>query len=233
MAILRDAAGQAAAAGSRARRSGSHQHQGVGEGTAGVAAGALPAFCRSRGVAAGAYREALRQFSAILRGAIGNRRSSRSCRASAQAALDVRACAGNGDATALDVRLAIRAAVHDDDLGTGLEKACRWVVEAAVDVVRRNVGVVRAALQYESTYPERWGTIRATGDAMVDWPRHYCWRGWAGAGARRRRGVLASRFRSRSARCSMRFCTSRNSSRSTNRKCSTASHWRSFHPAAA
>jgi hypothetical protein len=35
-------------------------------------------------------------------------------------------------------------------------------------VVRRNVGVVRAALQYESTYPERWGTIRATGDAMVD-----------------------------------------------------------------
>jgi AcrR family transcriptional regulator len=64
---------------------------------------------------------------------------------------------------------AIRAAVDDEDnLGTGLEKACRRVVEVAVDVVRRNVGVVRAALQYESTYPERWGTIRATGDAMVE-----------------------------------------------------------------
>jgi AcrR family transcriptional regulator len=64
---------------------------------------------------------------------------------------------------------AIRAAVDDeDDLGTSLEDACRTVVEVAVDVVRRNVGVVRAALQYESTYPERWGTIRATGDAMVE-----------------------------------------------------------------
>jgi AcrR family transcriptional regulator len=63
---------------------------------------------------------------------------------------------------------AIRAAVDDEDnLGGGLEKACRRVVEVAVNVVRRNVGVVRAALQYESTYPERWGTIRATGDAMV------------------------------------------------------------------
>jgi len=64
---------------------------------------------------------------------------------------------------------AIRAAVDDeDDLGTSLEEACRTVVEVAVDVVRRNVGVVRAALQYESTYPERWGTVRATGDAMVE-----------------------------------------------------------------
>jgi len=49
-----------------------------------------------------------------------------------------------------------------------LEEACRRVVEVAVDVVRHNVGVVRAASQYESIYPERWGTIRATGGAMVD-----------------------------------------------------------------
>ena len=64
---------------------------------------------------------------------------------------------------------AVRAAVADyDNLGAGLEEACRGVVEVAVDVVRRNVGVVRAASQYESTYPERWGTIRATGGAMVD-----------------------------------------------------------------
>ena len=64
---------------------------------------------------------------------------------------------------------AVRAAVADEDnLGTGLEEACRRVVEVAVDVVRRNVGVVRAASQYESIYPERWGTIRATGGAMVD-----------------------------------------------------------------
>jgi AcrR family transcriptional regulator len=64
---------------------------------------------------------------------------------------------------------AVRAAVADEDnLGTGLEQACRRVVEVAVDVVRRNVGVVRAASQYESVYPERWGTIRATGSAMVD-----------------------------------------------------------------
>ena len=64
---------------------------------------------------------------------------------------------------------AVRAAVADEDNpGTGLEEACRRVVEIAVDVVRRNVGVVRAASQYESIYPERWGTIRTTGSAMVD-----------------------------------------------------------------
>ena len=64
---------------------------------------------------------------------------------------------------------AVRAAVADaDNLGTGLEQACRRVVEVAVDVVRRNVGVVRAASQYESIYPERWGTIRATGGAMIE-----------------------------------------------------------------
>ena len=63
---------------------------------------------------------------------------------------------------------AVHAAVADEEnLGTGLEQACRRVVEVAVDVVRRNVGVVRAASQYESVYPERWGTIRATGSAMV------------------------------------------------------------------
>ena len=64
---------------------------------------------------------------------------------------------------------AVRAAVTDaDDLGTGLQAACQRVVEVAVDVVRQNVGVVRAASQYESVYPERWGTVRATGTAMVD-----------------------------------------------------------------
>jgi AcrR family transcriptional regulator len=64
---------------------------------------------------------------------------------------------------------AVRAAVADEDnLGSGLEHACRRVVEVAVDVVRRNNGVVRAASQYESIYPERWGTIGATGSAMVD-----------------------------------------------------------------
>ena len=64
---------------------------------------------------------------------------------------------------------AVRAAVADaDDLGTGLQEACRRVVEVAVDVVRRNEGMVRAASQYESIYPERWGTIRATGSAMVE-----------------------------------------------------------------
>jgi len=64
---------------------------------------------------------------------------------------------------------AVRAAVADEDNpGTGLEEACRRIVEIAVDVVRRNVGVVRVASQYESIYPERWGTIRTTGSAMVD-----------------------------------------------------------------
>jgi AcrR family transcriptional regulator len=67
---------------------------------------------------------------------------------------------------------ALRTAVSDEDnLGTGLEQACRRIVEVAVDVVRRNVGVVRAASQYESVYPERWGTVRATGSAMVDLAR--------------------------------------------------------------
>ena len=67
---------------------------------------------------------------------------------------------------------ALRAAVPDeDDSSIGLEQACRQIVEVAVNVVRRNVGVVRAASQYESTYPERWGTVRATGNAMVDLAR--------------------------------------------------------------
>ena len=67
---------------------------------------------------------------------------------------------------------ALRVAVSDlDNPGAGLEEACRRIVEVAVDVVRRNVGVVRAASQYESTYPERWGTVRATGNAMVDLAR--------------------------------------------------------------
>ena len=66
---------------------------------------------------------------------------------------------------------ALHAAVSDQDkLGT-LEQACRSIVEVAVDVVRRNVGVVRAASQYETTYPERWGTVRATGHAMVELAR--------------------------------------------------------------
>ena len=67
---------------------------------------------------------------------------------------------------------ALRAVVSDEEgLGAGLEQACRSIVEVAVDVVRRNVGVVRAASQYESTYPERWGTVRATGNAMVELAR--------------------------------------------------------------
>jgi len=58
---------------------------------------------------------------------------------------------------------AVRGAVADEDnLGTGLEEACRRVVEVAVDVVRRNVGVVRAASQYESIFPERWGPRRSS-----------------------------------------------------------------------
>jgi AcrR family transcriptional regulator len=64
---------------------------------------------------------------------------------------------------------AVRAAVADEEnLGSDLEQACRRVVEVAVDVVRRNVGVVRAASQYEAVYPERWGIVRATVRAMVD-----------------------------------------------------------------
>ena len=67
---------------------------------------------------------------------------------------------------------ALRAVVSDEEgLGAGLEQACRSIVEVAVDVVRRNVGVVRAASQYESIYPERWGTVRATGNAMVELAR--------------------------------------------------------------
>ena len=63
---------------------------------------------------------------------------------------------------------AVSAAVSEaDHRDTGLQAACRRVVEVAVEVVRSNVGVVRAASQYESVYPERWGTIRATGSAMV------------------------------------------------------------------
>src|SRR5260370_16629386 len=50
---------------------------------------------------------------------------------------------------------AVRVAVADEDnLGTGLEHACRRVVEVAVDVVRRNFGVVPAASQFHSIHPQ-------------------------------------------------------------------------------
>jgi AcrR family transcriptional regulator len=87
---------------------------------------------------------------------------------------------------------AVRAAVADaDNLGAGLEEACRRVVEVAVDVVRRNVGVVRAASQYESD-GER------SAPPVAPWsisPRRCCSRGWAAAGPRRRYAASASRFK--------------------------------------
>ena len=49
-----------------------------------------------------------------------------------------------------------------------LEVVCRDVVAVVTDVIRRNEGVLRAAMQYKAVQPARWITVRETGVAIIE-----------------------------------------------------------------
>ena len=64
---------------------------------------------------------------------------------------------------------AVDAAVTAGDrAAAGLEEVCHEVVTVVTEVVRRNEGVVRAALQYKAVHPARWMMVRETGAGMVE-----------------------------------------------------------------
>jgi AcrR family transcriptional regulator len=60
------------------------------------------------------------------------------------------------------------AVANDDREQAGLESICRDVVAMVTDVIRRNEGVLRAAMQYKAVQPARWTTVRETGSAIVE-----------------------------------------------------------------
>lgn len=65
--------------------------------------------------------------------------------------------------------LAIDEAVANDDrLNASLEAACRDVVAVVTDVIRRNEGVLRAAMQYKAVQPARWVTVSQTGAGIIE-----------------------------------------------------------------
>ena len=65
--------------------------------------------------------------------------------------------------------LAIDEAVANDDrLNASLEAACRDVVGVVTQVIRRNEGVLRAAMQYKAVQPARWVTVAETGGGIIE-----------------------------------------------------------------
>jgi AcrR family transcriptional regulator len=65
--------------------------------------------------------------------------------------------------------LAIDEAIANDDrLNASLQAACRDVVAVVTHVIRRNEGVLRAAMQYKAVQPARWVTVAETGAGIVE-----------------------------------------------------------------
>ena len=60
------------------------------------------------------------------------------------------------------------AVANDDRTHAELEKVCRDLVAVVTDVIRRNEGVLRAAMQYKAVQPARWITVRETGSGIVE-----------------------------------------------------------------
>lgn len=60
------------------------------------------------------------------------------------------------------------AVAKDDRTHAELQKVCRDVVAVVTDVIRRNEGVLRAAMQYKAVQPARWITVRETGTGIVE-----------------------------------------------------------------
>src|ERR1044072_5049008 len=60
------------------------------------------------------------------------------------------------------------AVANDDRSHAELEKVCRDLVAVVTDVIRRNEGVLRAAMQYKAVQPARWITGREPGGGFVE-----------------------------------------------------------------
>ena len=60
------------------------------------------------------------------------------------------------------------AVARDNRARVGLEAACRDVVTVVTEVIRRNEGVLRAAMQYKAVQPARWVTVHETGGRIVE-----------------------------------------------------------------
>jgi AcrR family transcriptional regulator len=59
------------------------------------------------------------------------------------------------------------AVANDDRSHAELEKVCRDLITVVTDVIRRNEGVLRAAMQYKAIQPASWVAVRETGSAIV------------------------------------------------------------------
>lgn len=63
----------------------------------------------------------------------------------------------------------IEAAVAADlEADASLEAACQHVVSVVTGIIRKNEGVLRAAMQYKAVQPARWVTVRETGTGLVE-----------------------------------------------------------------
>lgn len=60
------------------------------------------------------------------------------------------------------------AVANDDRLQASLEIVCRDVVSVVTNVIRRNEGVLRAAMQYKALQPARWVTVQETGGGIIE-----------------------------------------------------------------
>lgn len=64
-----------------------------------------------------------------------------------------------------DIEAAVAADLEAD---AKLEAACHHVVSVVTDIIRRNEGVLRAAMQYKAVQPARWITVRETGTGLIE-----------------------------------------------------------------
>lgn len=60
------------------------------------------------------------------------------------------------------------AVAKDDRTHAELEKVCGDVVAVVAHVIRKNEGVLRAAMQYKAVQPARWVTVRETAGGIVE-----------------------------------------------------------------
>ncbi len=64
---------------------------------------------------------------------------------------------------------AINAALSGEAIASAsLGDLCREIVGVIVHAIHHNEGVMRAALQYKTTHPSRWGKVRDTGHAIME-----------------------------------------------------------------
>ena len=64
---------------------------------------------------------------------------------------------------------AINTALSDDATASAtLSDLCRQIVSVIVHAIHHHEGVLRAAMQYKTTHPSRWGKVRDTAHAILE-----------------------------------------------------------------